>query len=94
MRPTGYGCCQPFVLAGGATFAIRLRRIVVFMSSSHANPLTSRSSFAASNANLDGQISRSRDGGRCAKSIGLAIIMTIFRTRRTASVDDANLLKY
>ena len=26
--------------------------------------------------------------------IGLAIIMTIFRTRRTASVDDANLLKY
>jgi NADH-quinone oxidoreductase subunit K len=26
--------------------------------------------------------------------VGLAIIMTIFRTRRTASVDDANLLKY
>jgi len=26
--------------------------------------------------------------------IGLAIIMTIFRTRRSASVDEANLLKY
>jgi NADH-quinone oxidoreductase subunit K len=26
--------------------------------------------------------------------VGLAIIMSIFRTRRTASVDDANLLKY
>ena len=26
--------------------------------------------------------------------IGLAIIVTIFRTRRSASVDDANLLKY
>jgi NADH-quinone oxidoreductase subunit K len=26
--------------------------------------------------------------------VGLAIIMTIFRTRRTASVDDASLLKY
>jgi NADH-quinone oxidoreductase subunit K len=26
--------------------------------------------------------------------IGLAIIMSIFRTRRSASVDDANLLKY
>ena len=26
--------------------------------------------------------------------IGLAIIMSIFRTRRTASIDDANLLKY
>ena len=26
--------------------------------------------------------------------IGLAIIMSIFRSRRTASIDDANLLKY
>ena len=26
--------------------------------------------------------------------IGLAIIMSIFRTRRSASVDDANLLKF
>jgi NADH-quinone oxidoreductase subunit K len=26
--------------------------------------------------------------------IGLAIIVTIFRTRRSASVDDANLLKF
>ena len=26
--------------------------------------------------------------------VGLAIIMTIFRTRRSASVDDASLLKY
>ena len=26
--------------------------------------------------------------------VGLAIIVTIFRTRRSASVDDANLLKF
>ncbi len=26
--------------------------------------------------------------------VGLAIIMSIFRTRRSASVDDVNLLKY
>jgi NADH-quinone oxidoreductase subunit K len=26
--------------------------------------------------------------------VGLAIIVTIFRTRRTASIDEANLLKY
>lgn len=26
--------------------------------------------------------------------VGLAIIMSIFRTRRSASVDDANLLRY
>ena len=30
----------------------------------------------------------------CEVVIGLAIIMTIFRTRRSASVDDASLLKY
>ena len=28
------------------------------------------------------------------EGVGLAIIVTIFRTRRSASVDDANLLKY
>jgi NADH-quinone oxidoreductase subunit K len=26
--------------------------------------------------------------------VGLAIILTIFRTRQSASVDDVNLLKY
>jgi NADH:ubiquinone oxidoreductase subunit K len=26
--------------------------------------------------------------------VGLAILLSIFRTRRSASVDDANLLKY
>ena len=30
----------------------------------------------------------------CEVVVGLAIIMTIFRTRRSASVDDASLLKY
>ncbi len=30
----------------------------------------------------------------CEVVIGLAIIMTIFRTRRSASVDDASLLKH
>lgn len=29
----------------------------------------------------------------CEVVVGLAIIMTIFRTRKSASVDDANLLK-
>jgi len=26
--------------------------------------------------------------------VGLAVLMSLFRTRRSASVDDANLLKY
>jgi NADH-quinone oxidoreductase subunit K len=30
----------------------------------------------------------------CEVVVGLAIIMAIFRTRRSASVDDVNLLKY
>src|SRR6185503_4362011 len=30
----------------------------------------------------------------CAVVIGLAIIMTVFRTRRSASVDEASLLKH
>jgi len=30
----------------------------------------------------------------CEVVVGLAIIMTIFRTRRSASVDDASLLKH
>ncbi|MCG5431523.1 NADH-quinone oxidoreductase subunit NuoK [Mycobacterium sp. MYCO198283] len=30
----------------------------------------------------------------CEVVVGLAIIMSIFRTRRSASVDDANLLKH
>lgn len=30
----------------------------------------------------------------CEVVIGLAIIVSIFRTRRSASVDDANLLKF
>ena len=30
----------------------------------------------------------------CEVVVGLAIIMSIFRSRRSASVDDANLLKY
>jgi len=35
-----------------------------------------------------------RHAGLFSVVIGLAIIMTIFRTRRSASVDDASLLKF
>ena len=36
---------------------------------------------------------RSGDLGSLPVVVGLAIIVTIFRTRRSASVDDVNLLK-
>ena len=53
-------------------------------------------SFAHQHGNLDGQIAAFFVMVVAAAEvvIGLAIIMTIFRTRRSASVDDASLLKY
>lgn len=52
--------------------------------------------FARTNGQLDGQVMAFFVMVVAAAEvvIGLAIIMSIFRTRRSASVDDANLLKY
>ncbi|GAB3257252.1 NADH-quinone oxidoreductase subunit NuoK [Alteromonas gracilis] len=52
--------------------------------------------FSRTNGNLDGQIAAFfvMVVAACEVVVGLAIIMTIFRTRRSASVDDASLLKY
>jgi NADH-quinone oxidoreductase subunit J len=52
--------------------------------------------FSRINGTLDGQIMAFFVMVVAAAEVvvGLAIIMTIFRTRKSASVDDANLLKY
>lgn len=52
--------------------------------------------FSRINGNLNGQIMAFFVMVVAAAEVvvGLAIIMSIFRTRRSASVDDANLLKY
>ncbi|HEX6501575.1 MAG TPA: NADH-quinone oxidoreductase subunit NuoK [Micromonosporaceae bacterium] len=52
--------------------------------------------FSRINGGLDGQIISFFVMVVAAAEVvvGLAIIMLIFRTRRSASVDDANLLKY
>ncbi|MBA2558738.1 MAG: NADH-quinone oxidoreductase subunit NuoK [Propionibacteriales bacterium] len=52
--------------------------------------------FSRHFGNLDGQIAAFFVMVVAAAEVvvGLAIIMTIFRTRRSASVDDASLLKY
>jgi len=52
--------------------------------------------FSRINGTLDGQIMAffAMVVAAAEVVIGLAIIMLIFRTRRSASVDDANLLKY
>ena len=50
--------------------------------------------FARVHGQLDGQVVAffTMVVAACEVVIGLAIIMTIYRTRRSASVDDANLL--
>jgi len=52
--------------------------------------------FSRINGNLDGQVIAFFVMVIAAAEVvvGLAIIMSIFRSRRSASVDDANLLKY
>lgn len=52
--------------------------------------------FARINGALDGQVMAFFVMVVAAAEVvvGLAIIMSIFRTRRTVSVDDANLLKF
>ena len=52
--------------------------------------------FARMHGSLDGQVFAFFTMVVAAAEVvvGLAIIMTIFRARRSASVDDANLLKY
>ena len=51
--------------------------------------------FARLHTELDGQMVAffTMVVAACEVVIGLAIIMTIFRARRSASVDDANLLR-
>ena len=52
--------------------------------------------FSRINGNLDGQVIAFFVMVVAAAEVvvGLAIIVSIFRTRRSASVDDPNLLKY
>ncbi len=52
--------------------------------------------FSRINGSLDGQIMAffAMVVAAAEVVIGLAIIMLIFRTRRSSSVEDANLLKY
>jgi NADH-quinone oxidoreductase subunit K len=83
---------------GAVGVLIRRNAIVVFMCIElmlNAANLT-LVTFARMNGSIDGQIMAFFVMVVAAAEvvIGLAIIMSIFRTRRSASVDDANQLKY
>jgi len=82
---------------GGATVLVRRNAIVVFMGVElmlNATNLTFVT-FARMRGSLDGQVIALFVMVVAAAEVvvGLAIIMAIFRARRSASVDDANLLK-
>lgn len=83
---------------GAVGFLLRRNAIVAFMcvelmlNASNLALVT----FSRINGTLDGQIMAFFVMVVAAAEvvIGLAIIVTIFRTRQSASVDDANLLKW
>jgi NADH-quinone oxidoreductase subunit K len=83
---------------GAVGVLVRRNAIVVFMCVElmlNAVNLT-LVTFARLNSNLSGQVIAFFVMVVAAAEVvvGLAIIMSIFRSRRSASVDDANLLKY
>jgi NADH-quinone oxidoreductase subunit K len=83
---------------GAATVLIRRNAIIVFMGVELMLNATNLAfvTFSRINGNIEGQVIALFVMLVAAAEVvvGLAIIFTIFRTRRSASVDDANLLKY
>ncbi|HEX2808857.1 MAG TPA: NADH-quinone oxidoreductase subunit NuoK [Kineosporiaceae bacterium] len=83
---------------GATTVLVRRNAIIVFMGVELMLNATNLAfvTFARMQGDIDGQVIALFVMLVAAAEVvvGLAIIMTIFRTRRSASVDDANLLKY
>ena len=82
---------------GAVGVVVRRNAIVVFMcielmlNAANLSLVT----FARINGTLDGQVIAffTMVVAACEVVVGLAIIVTIYRTRRSASIDDASLLK-
>lgn len=83
---------------GAATVLVRRNAIVVFMGIELMLNATNLAfvTFARQSGDLSGQVIAFFVMVVAAAEVvvGLAIIVAIFRTRRSVSVDDANLLKY
>ncbi|MCK0516829.1 NADH-quinone oxidoreductase subunit NuoK [Williamsia sp. DF01-3] len=98
MNPENYLYVSALLFTIGASgVLIRRNAVVVFMCVElmlNACNLTFVT-FARMHGNLDGQVIAFFTMVVAATEVvvGLAIIMTIFRTRHSASVDDADLLK-
>ena len=99
MTPNHYLVLSALLFGIGAVgFLVRRNAIVVFMCVELMLNAVNLSlvTFANMWGNLDGIIFAFFVMVVAAAEVvvGLAIIMSIFRTRRSSSVDDANLLKY
>ena len=98
MNPYNYLYLSALLFTIGAVgVVVRRNAIVVFMCVElmlNAANLT-LVTFARINGTLDGQVVAffTMVVAACEVVVGLAIIVTIYRSRRSASVDDANLLK-
>ncbi|MTB88230.1 NADH-quinone oxidoreductase subunit NuoK [Aeromicrobium senzhongii] len=82
---------------GAVGVLVRRNAIIVFMCIELMLNATNLAfvTFARQHGNLDGQVAAFfvMVVAAAEVTIGLAIIVSIYRTRRTTSVDDANLLK-
>jgi NADH-quinone oxidoreductase subunit K len=98
MSPTPYLVLSALLFTiGGAGVLLRRNALIAFMSVELMLNACNLAfvAFARMHGNLDGQIVAFFVMVVAAAEVvvGLAIIVTIFRTRRSASVDDASLLK-
>ncbi|ALR11598.1 MULTISPECIES: NADH-quinone oxidoreductase subunit NuoK [Mycobacteriaceae] len=99
MNPDNYLYLAALIFTiGAAGVMLRRNAIVVFMSVELMLNAANLAfvTFARMHGNLDGQVIAFFTMVVAATEVvvGLGIIMTIFRTRRSASVDDADLLKF
>jgi NADH-quinone oxidoreductase subunit K len=99
MSPAAYIFLAVILFAiGGIGVLIRRNAIVIFMCIELMLNACNLAfvSFSRLHGNLDGQVVAFFVMVVAAAEVvvGLAILMAIYRARRSASVDDANLLKY
>jgi|SRR5512146_834033 NADH-quinone oxidoreductase subunit K len=99
MSPAHYIFLAVFLFAVGAVgVLVRRNAIVIFMCIELMLNACNLAfvAFARMHGNLDGQVVAFFVMVVAAAEVvvGLAILMALYRARRSASVDDANLLKY
>src|ERR1700716_3864192 len=98
MSPSAYVTLAVILFAiGGIGVLIRRNALIIFMCVELMLNAANLAfvTFARMHGNLDGQVVAffTMVVAACEVVVGLAIIMTIFRARRSASVDEASLLK-